>query len=158
MFHLVQRGTQGRLSVEAEGIARAPAATVWRLVFDAASYPEWGPWSDAGYHQHGEPAPGGAGAVRWFRYGRTTTVERVLAAVPGERLSYTVIGGIPVRNYRADITLTPAADGTLVRWQACWDRSLGGMIVRRTLVRLYPEIMRRLIAAAEQAAPAGSGS
>ena len=158
MFHLVQRRSRRRLSVEAEGVARAPAVAVWRLVSDATSYPEWGPWSDAGYYRHGANVPGGTGAVRWFRHGRATTVEEVIAAEPGTRLSYIVIGGIPVRNYRADVTLSPVADGTQVRWQASWDRTIGGAIVHRTLVRLYPEIMRRLIAAAERAVPAGSST
>ncbi len=157
MFHLVQR-QRTQLSVEAEGVARAAADTVWRLVSDATSYPEWGPWSDAGYRQHGDAAPGGTGAIRWFRYGRTTTVEKVLAAEPGRCLRYTVVGGIPVRNYLAEVRLTPTGDGTRIVWSACWDRTAGGLIVHRTLVRLYPEIMRRLIEAAEQAVPAGSGA
>ena len=44
-------------------------------------------------------APDGAGVIRWMRYGRTTTVEKVLASEPARRLVYTVVKGIPVRNY-----------------------------------------------------------
>ncbi len=157
MNHLVQRQRR-QLGVEAEGVATATADTVWPLVFDATSYPVWGPWSDAGYSQQGDPAPGGAGAIRWFRYRRTTTVERVLAAEPGKCLRYTVVGGIPVRNYQAEVRLTPSGDGTRIVWSASWDRTIGGLLVHRTLVRLYPEIMRRLIGAAERAVTAGSGA
>jgi len=158
MFHLVQRHSRRQLRVEAEGVAMAPAAVVWQLVSDATRYPVWGPWSEAGYHRPGDAAPGGTGAIRWFRYGRTVTVEEVLAAEPGSLLSYTVVRGIPVRNYLAEVTLSPAGDGTHIRWSARWDPTPGGRIVHRTLVRLYPEVMRRLIAAAEHPVPAGSGA
>src|SRR5262245_54070029 len=124
MFRLVQQDRRGRLHIEAEGVARAPAPIVWALVSDANSYPDWGPWSAAGYHRAGDPDRGGAGAIRWFRYGRTTTVEEVEAADACKRLVYTVIGGIPVRNYRAEVTLTQVPEGTQVRWSANWDRTM----------------------------------
>jgi uncharacterized protein YndB with AHSA1/START domain len=158
VFHLVQRRRREALRVEAEGTARAAAAAVWQLVSDAASYPQWGPWSDAGYTRHGDPALDGSGAIRWFRYGRTTTVEKVLTAEAGRRLRYTVIGGVPVRNYLAEVTLSPVTDGTHIRWSARWDRTIGGRIVHRTLSRFYPRMMRCLIEAAERAVPAESGA
>jgi len=133
MFRLVQQNRRGQLHVEAEGVARAPAAIVWALVSDANSYSEWGPWSAAGYNRPGDQDRGGAGAIRWFRYRRTTTVEEVVAAEPGKRLGYTVIGGIPVRNYRAEVTLTAVPDGTHVRWSADWDRTLAGRLIHRSL-------------------------
>jgi uncharacterized protein YndB with AHSA1/START domain len=157
MSHLVQREHGEPLRVEAEGTTRASAATVWHLVSDATTYPQWGPWSDGGYNRPGDPARDGAGAVRWFRYGRTKTVEEVLAAEAGKRLTYIVIGGIPVRNYLGEVTLSPVAGGTHIRWSAGWDRTIGGRIVHRALSRFYPEMMRCLIKAAEQAVPVESG-
>jgi uncharacterized protein YndB with AHSA1/START domain len=153
MFHLVQQRSSQPLGVEAEGTARAPAETVWHLVSDATTYPQWGPWSDGGFNRPGDPSHDGAGAVRWFRYGRTKTVEEVLAAEAGKRLSYTVIGGIPVRNYLAEVTLTPVPGGTHIRWSARWDRTIGGRFVHRALSRFYPEMMQGLIQAAEQSQP-----
>jgi hypothetical protein len=73
-------------------------------------------------------------------------------------LAYTVIGGIPVRNYRADITLEPAPGGTRIRWAASWDRTLAGRLVHRSLRRVYPQIVADLTAAAEKAAEPGAGS
>jgi carbon monoxide dehydrogenase subunit G len=61
-----------------------------------------------------------------------------------------VIGGIPVRNYRGEVTLTPAADGTRVRWAATWDATLAGRIVRRALRKLYPQVVADLVTAAER--------
>ena len=96
-----------RLHVEAEGLSQAAPEAVWELVADADSYYAWGPWSASGYENAGDQAAHGAGAIRWMRYGRTTTVERVVESVPARRLAYTVVKGIPVRNYRAEVTLTP---------------------------------------------------
>jgi uncharacterized protein YndB with AHSA1/START domain len=158
MFHLVHKhGREARLHVEAEGVARAAPEAVWELVSDVGRYPQWGPWRASGYRSPGDQAADGTGAVRWLRYGRTTTVEQVLAAEKGRRLVYTVVKGIPVRNYRAEVTLTPAGTGTHIRWSATWDRTLPGRIVRRRLRSIYPDVVGRLIAAADRAVPAGPG-
>jgi hypothetical protein len=63
-----------------------------------------------------------------------------------------VIGGIPVRNYRAEVTLEPAAGGTRIRWAASWDRTLAGRLVHRPLRALYPQIVAGLARAAEKQA------
>ena len=144
-----------QLHVEAEGVARAAPEAVWELIADASSYCEWGPWSASGYQDPGDHAPDGAGVVRWLRYGRTTTVERVLESERGRRMVYTVVKGIPVRNYRAEVTLTPDREGTHVRWSARWDRTLAGRVVQRRLRSIYPDVVSRLIAAAGRRVPAG---
>lgn len=156
MNHLVQtRGPTARLHIEAEGLSRARPEDVWELVADASRYCEWGPWSASGYHSPGDPAADGVGAIRWFRYGRTTTVEKVLAAERGRRQVYTVVKGIPVRDYRAEVTLTPTSAGTHILWSATWDRTLGGRIVHFRLRSIYPKIVSHLIAAADRMVSVG---
>ena len=139
-----------QLRVEAEGVAQAAPEAVWELVANADRYSEWGPWSASGYENLGGQAPDGAGVIRWMRYGRTTTVEKVLESERARRLMYTVVKGIPVRNYRAEVTLSPVGEGTHIRWAASWDRTLPGRVVHRTLRTLYPDIVGRLVAAAER--------
>jgi uncharacterized protein YndB with AHSA1/START domain len=145
-----------QLHVEAEQTARAAPATVWALVSDANRYPEWGPWSAGGYRRPGDDSPRGPGAIQWFRserrayLRRTTSVERVLEVEENRRLVYTVIGGIPVRNYRAEVTLTPVADGTHVRWAATWDTTPAGRLVQRGLRTFFPQMIADLVAAAER--------
>ena len=147
-----------KLHVEAEQTAQAAPAIVWALVSNAMTYPQWGPWSEVGYRRQGDASPRGPGAVYWLRssrrYGlsRPVTVERILDAEEGQFLAYTVIGGIPVRHYRAEITLTPADGGTRIRWAASWDRTLAGRLVHRSLRTMYPQIVAGLAAAAEQQA------
>lgn len=150
----------GKLHVEAEQIAAAAFEDVWALLSDATTYPQWGPWSDVGYQSPGDASPRGPGAVYWLRssrrYGlrRPVSIEKILDADEGRRLAYTVIGGIPVRNYRAEVTLTPAAGGTQIRWAASFDQTVAGRLVHRSLRRAYPEIVASLAAAAERRAAA----
>ena len=138
-----------QLHVEAEGVAQAAPEAVWELVANANRYQQWGPWTASGYQDLAGQAADAAGVIRWMRYGRTTTVEKVLEAEPARRLVYTVVKGIPVRNYRAEVTLRPEGEGTRIRWSASWDRTLPGRIVHRKLRTMYPDIVGRLIAAAE---------
>jgi uncharacterized protein YndB with AHSA1/START domain len=145
-----------QLHVEAEATAKAPPEAVWALVSDATKYPSWGPWSDGHYENTGEESARGVGAVQVLRstqryLGRhTTSVEKILVFDEDRHLAYTVIGGIPVRNYRADVTLTPDADGTRIRWAATWDNTVLGRMAWRGLRTFYPEMMAGLVAAAEQ--------
>ena len=147
-----------QLHVEAEQTAQAAPAIVWALVSNAMTYPQWGPWSEVGYRRQGDASPRGPGAVYWLRsshrYGlrRPVSVEKILDAEEGRRLAYTVIDGIPVRNYRAEVTLAPVAGGTRIRWAASWDRTLAGRLVHRALRKAYPQIVADLARAAEQQA------
>jgi uncharacterized protein YndB with AHSA1/START domain len=154
----------GRLHVEAEQTTRAAPEAVWDLVSDATRYPEWGPWSAAGYQRPGETSPRGPGAVQWLRSSHRaylrypTSIEKILEAEAGRRLVYTVIGGIPVRNYRAEVTLTRSGDGTRIRWAATWDSTLAGRVAARALRKIYPQIVADLAAAAENQAASPPGS
>ncbi len=139
------------LQVEAEGVTRAGIERVWHLLEDASTYAEWGPWDASGYEKPGDTSPHGVGAIRFFRYGRTTTVERVLEVEPGRRLVYTIERGIPVHDYRAEVILTPTAAGTHIRWAATWKRTLLGRIVRHKLRSIYPDVVAHLVAAADAA-------
>jgi uncharacterized protein YndB with AHSA1/START domain len=160
MYRMVQEGRLPvtQLHVEAEATAKARPETVWALVSDATRYPSWGPWSDGHYEKKGGASPRGVGAVQVLRsaqryMGRhTTSVERILEFEEGQRLAYTVIRGIPVRNYRAEVTLIPADDGTRIRWAATWDNTLLGRMAWRGLRTFYPEMMAGLVAAAERGA------
>jgi uncharacterized protein YndB with AHSA1/START domain len=152
MNHLVQ--PSDRLHVEAESVTTAAPQAVWAMVADATRYPQWGPWSAAAYRGPAEHVPG---AVYWLRsavraYGRyVTTVERVEEIDPGRRIVYAVIGGgIPVRGYRGEITLTPVPAGTRISWAATWDKTLRGRLVWRSLRDFYPGMLASLTAAADR--------
>ena len=141
-----------RLSVSAEAVTSADAAAVWALISDVTRYPQWGPWSAAGYR--GDATTHQPGAVYWLRsdkrfLGRyVTTVERVEEIDDGRRVGYTVVGGMPVRNYRAEILLTPTPEGTRIQWGASWDKTVLGQFVLRGLRPFFPRAAAALAKAA----------
>jgi len=145
-----------KLHVKAERTIAAPPSQVWALVSDARRYPEWGPWRSGAYQQAGRESERGPGAVQVLIsarrvYGRRgKSVERIVVAEPEQRLVYEVIGGLPVRHYRGEVTLTPAGGGTRVHWSADWDNTMAGRLVHRTLRVFYPEMLAGLAAAAER--------
>jgi uncharacterized protein YndB with AHSA1/START domain len=138
-----------RLHVEAEGTTSAAPGAVWALVADVESYCRWGPWSTACHDGNGDGLGGGVGAIRRLKLGRTTVVERVEEVDPQRRLVYRVVKGMPVRNYRAEVSIAPTAEGARVHWSADWDRTLAGRLVQRRLRSLYPQVVQDLISAAE---------
>jgi uncharacterized protein YndB with AHSA1/START domain len=138
-----------QLHVEAEGTTRAAPGAIWALLADVESYCRWGPWSTACYESKGDGPAGGVGAVRRLRLGRTTVIEKVEEVDPPRRLVYGVVKGMPVRNYRAEVRITPTGEGARVHWSASWDRTLAGRLVHRQLRSLYPQVVQGLIAAAE---------
>jgi uncharacterized protein YndB with AHSA1/START domain len=140
-----------RSTIAARAHASADPQAVWALLEDANRYSDWGPWSESGYVQQPVAAPHGPGAVRRLRYRkrRTVTIEPVIEAQPGRRLVYEVTSGLPVRNYRATVELTPDPNGTDIEWGASFDRTLRGRLVRPILQRVYEEIVHRLVAAVE---------
>lgn len=154
-----------RLEVAAERSTRASAEAVWALASDATRYPEWGPWRAARYRQPGTDSPHGPGAVQWLQSSRRylgrypVSIEQILEVEECRRLVYTVISGLPVRDYRAELTLTPAGDGhgTRIRWAATWDSTPRGRLVWRGLRTFYPRIVEALATAAEQQDTAGQG-
>lgn len=79
-------------------------------------------------------------------------VEKILEAEQDRRLVYTVLGGLPVHNYLGEVTLTPIADGTHIRWAASWDNTFPGRIVHRGLREAFPQIVGDLVTAAEKQA------
>jgi uncharacterized protein YndB with AHSA1/START domain len=141
-----------RLQVEVEGTTRAGPEVVWALVADATSFSEWGPWDESGYERPGDSSEHGVGAVRRIRYRRTTSLERVLEVEEGRRLVYTVVKGIPVRNYRGEVVLTPIPEGTRVRWSGTWDRTLPGRVVHSRLRSFFPGVVADLTAEADRRA------
>jgi uncharacterized protein YndB with AHSA1/START domain len=138
----------GELLVVAEGTTLADVDTVWALVADANTYAQWGPWNDGGYDPPAK-GPSRPGSIQWFRFGRrTTSVEKILEVDPPSRIVYTVERGVPVRNYRAEVTLTPnVPSGTSIQWAATWENTLMGRLVQRKLRMVYRQVMDALVAA-----------
>jgi hypothetical protein len=81
--------------------------------------------------------------------------EEVLEFDPPRHLAYTLLSGLPVRDYRADVELTPDGDGTLIAWRSGFEPKYPGT---GTLLALFmravlTDTARRLAAHAASAAP-----
>ena len=134
------------LELDARARSSAPPERVWALLADVSSWPEWADFDEA------EAESGsGLGEVRAFRHGRTRTRERVTAFEPPRVLGYDLVSGIPIRDYHADVTLTPADGGTHIRWHSTFRAKVPGTgwLIRRTLQRFVADTAERLARAAE---------
>jgi len=129
----------------------ASPETVYALLADGATWPTWSGIDSFELQSPGDTGGESLNAVRVFRTGRTTSVERLLELEPGRRLSYVLLSGLPLRDYRADVDLLAADGGTLIRWRSTFSakRPGTGWLYRRVLARFIRKCVEGL---AEQAA------
>ena len=107
----------------------APREAVFAVLADATRWHEWAGSmiSVSEWEREGDPAPGGVGAVR--RLGRSPAFarEQILEYDPPHHLAYTIVRGMPVRGYHADIDLLAAsAGGTTIRWSGAFEPKVPG--------------------------------
>jgi len=125
---------------------------VWALLADATTWSDWGDWSSAELLREGTPPPGGVHAVKRMKRFPTVTVEEVTVFEPPHRLGYELRSGLPLRDYRGEVTLTPADGGTQIRWRNEFDSKIPGTgaLFRRGLSKFIADTAKRLAAAAER--------
>jgi len=125
----------GRQRIEHHATTTADPATVYALLRDGASWPSWSPIESFELERPGADEPEGVGAVRLFRGGRVVGHDEIVELVPERRLSYVHTSNLPVRNYRADVDLEPAGEGTAIRWVSQFEPKVPGTgwLLRRAL-------------------------
>jgi uncharacterized protein YndB with AHSA1/START domain len=136
------------LEVDVEAHSAAPPERVWALLADARSWTRWAGFEEA-HVEEGE----GVGEVRRYRRGRVTGRERVTALEFPRRFAYEFLSGLPVRDYRAEVTLTPPSDtGTHIRWRSRFAAKIPGTgwLLRRRLRRFLAEPAEGLAREAER--------
>jgi hypothetical protein len=112
--------------IDVKAISGAPPGTVYALLRDGATWPTWSPIGSFSLDREGEHEREGLGAIRIFRTGRTRSCERIVELIPDRRLSYTLVSGLPIRDYRADIDLNPDGDGTTIHWHSTFKGKVPG--------------------------------
>ncbi|TDE11509.1 SRPBCC family protein [Jiangella asiatica] len=125
----------GMQRIDVSTTTTAPAAAVYALLRDGASWPDWSPIGSFELESPGGDGGESVGAVRVFRTGRITSRERIVELVPERRLSYVLLSGLAIKDYRADIDLTEGPGGTTVRWSSSFRAKVPGTgwLYRRTL-------------------------
>ena len=142
-----------QFTIEVTARSRADAATIFALEADGG---RWSSWArplvpQSAWERQGEPAPGGVGAVRLLGMRPLWVREETVAYEQDRRHEYVMRTPMPVRDYRAELVLTPAGEGTDVVWRGSFvERIPGTGPVFRVLVRgLLSVLLKRLLAAAE---------
>lgn len=139
-------------SVRATRHSDAPVEEVWALLSDASAWKDWAAFTVSELERTGEPEPDGVGAIRRFGFPVYTSREQVLEFDPPRHLAYTLLAGIPLRNYRADVTLTPGVGGgTDIEWVSRFEAARGtGWFWTGFMRVLLADFTRRLARAASR--------
>lgn len=142
-----------RVQVDARGQSAASPATVYAVAKDSSGYPRWSRIGEFVNVRSGRDEPFGVGSVRIFRTWPLTIVEEVVDLVPDRRISYIVHRGLPFRDYKADIDLTPiAGGGTAIHWRSSFYPTIPGtgFLCRTFMHRVLTEMLPALAAEAER--------
>jgi uncharacterized protein YndB with AHSA1/START domain len=124
----------------------APPERVFALLEDAPGWKDWTRFSVARYEREGDPPPHGVGAIRNLGFRTFTSREEVVAYEPPHHLAYVLLKGVPVREYRADVTLTPDGTGTLITWTSTFEPKYPGTgwLMSAFLTAVLHDFARRL--------------
>lgn len=104
----------------------AEATAVYALLRNGASWPRWTSIDSFRLERAGEREREGVGAIRIFRKGMVTGRDQVAEVIPNRRFSYLHLSGLPVRDYRGDVDLEPAQEGTRIRWHISFTPKVPG--------------------------------
>ena len=159
MYHVVHNE---KVICETAWSAAGPAA-VYRLMRDGSTWPVWSPIGSFRLEREGEGGGESVGAIRVFKTGRATSVEELVELRPDRRLSYILLSGLPIRDYRSDIDLEPRDGGTAIQWRSTFHpkRPGTGWIYRYALGKFIQRCVDGLaahaagVAQADAAVPKG---
>ncbi len=147
-----------RQRIEHRATTTAQPATVYALLRDGATWPEWAPIDAFELEREGAGEREGVGAVRVLRSGRVTGRDTISELVENRRFAYTHESSLPVKNYHGAVDLEPAdGGGTAIRWVSEFDPKITGTgaLVRRALDGFIAKVVTGLAERATADAAAG---
>ncbi|MBI4941074.1 MAG: SRPBCC family protein [Actinobacteria bacterium] len=117
--------------VHVRGATSAPPDAVHALLVDVSTWSVWGPWVSAVLESTDPSGGGGAGAVRRLEsraFGRTVVSrEEVLEVLPGRGITYGLLSGLPLRDYRGVVTVEPdGRGGSTITWSSTFEPRVRG--------------------------------
>ena len=138
--------------IDKTAITAGDRASVYELLADGSTWPTWSPIGSFDLLASGDGDPEGLGAVRLFTTGRHRSRERVVERRPGVSFAYVLEAGLALQDYKAVITLAPAAGGagTTINWRSTFTAKVPGMggLYRRQLGAFIDQCVQGLAAAA----------
>lgn len=150
--------------ISARAHTEASPAAVYAALRDGSTWPDWTTIDTFDLERPGAGEPEGVGAIRvWHTKGRKLR-EEIVELVPDRRLSYTVLSGLAIKGYRADVDLTPSTSGTGgtdIHWHSSFRAKVPGFggVYRRALQKATDGFVEGLAAyaAAHPVGQVGSG-
>lgn len=142
-----------RFRIEEHASSRASVEQVWALLSDVTTWSQWATFTSSELERPGDGDPNGVNAIRRFHRGpKKITRERVVAFDAPNHYAYVLLEGVPVDDYRADVTLTPAATGgTEIAWVSSYQApAVRGAIVKLVLGRFIGHTAKALAKAAAE--------
>lgn len=138
-------------TIEVSARTKASARSLFELLTDARTWPEWSPLGRASIERAGRD--GVLGEVRRFETGRTVSVEEVVEVIPARRLSYVLLSGLPLVDYRADVDIEDEGDLRRVTWRSRFrPRYIGTGWFYRLILRYF---LQRMVDGLVEAASEG---
>jgi hypothetical protein len=138
--------------IEATAISTAPAEVIFKHLAVAEAWGQWGSFPTKTTRERaGDEVPNGVGAIRKIPPAR----EQVVDYDPPRHYAYTALSGLPLRHYRADVTLEPKGDSTLIRWRGAFEPKIpgSGPLFRAFLHWMLGSFARRVARHAERCEP-----
>jgi uncharacterized protein YndB with AHSA1/START domain len=125
-------------------VAAHPAA-VWDVVSTHAGMFRWTPYRKSILEREGANHPNGVGAIRaLYLLGRPTR-EQITAFEPPHRLRYTLLSGLPFRDYTGEVTVEPDGSGSRLHTRIAFrTRIPGSQLFGPVAVRIATKKAARL--------------
>ena len=116
------------ISVSASANSTASAEAVFALLASGESWPQWSAIKSFVLETPGLDSCEGVGAVRRWNSGLMTTREEVVELTAPTKFAYTLLSSklVLVRDYRADVDVTPTDTGCTVVWSAVFRPKIPG--------------------------------
>lgn len=126
-------------------VVKKPVDHVWSVLADHEGMASWGPGMKVTLDKEGSPERNGVGAVRRIAAPgpAPAIVEEVTVFEPGSRLGYKALSGVPFKNYRGEVVLSPVADGTKVDYTVSLDLPLVGFVPARVVAQTLLFLLAR---------------
>lgn len=135
-----------RYQVDVTEQTSADPATVYALLRDGSTWPDWSSIDSFTLEKQGEGEPEGVGAVRIFRNGRITGRDEIVAFTKDRAFSYKHLNGLPVRDYLGEVDLRPAGGGTTIHWRVSFSAKIPGTgwLLHKAFTRFVGQVVRGL--------------
>lgn len=141
-----------RIQASARGLLKCDIEQAWTALAHHEGMESWGPGMKVTVDNAKATAPGEVGAVRRIAAPgpAPAIVEEIVAFEAPHVLAYRGLAGVPFKDYRGNVTLTPRADGVAVEWTLSAQARVPGPVeklalagISRTLLALYSRAAQR---------------